>query len=691
MDKRKSLILISWVSILFLIIQTIAYPYFYVMGVKNVFFYGFICFTLLIGYYISNALLNEKNTECIGSLACFVIGVGFVLWGIFTYKCELDDPYFLASYSVRHQIPMMLFMGAGVVISTLLYIALLKSKKEINVLRIVVSCLCLGLQGAMLYAPCIISDKGGSLYHIHAYFNPIYNTSKLLPFDDIIKSIYGHYSVFYFLPVKLMSLLGLSEVRAVIILQCIIGAVSFGLIYYTLGKLIKNDILFYLSVAAISYISFSTYSSGQYYQLLPHRIIFPALTLFFAYRLCNGKAKEFWGLIIAVSSMIWNFETGLVCTLVIVCVCIACGIVKNEKIKIAALILKYFGLGIASFILSILVLSLINVILGGGMISFKDFIFPLMSDDFKVDELELKLPGIFSMFYFEVILFIGTACAFLPKVFRRCARTDDIIILACSALGLGLMPYYTNRAATNNISITHIPLVLLLTLLVNKTFKSQGDDRTQRTSNVIIRIICVTMLSFLALDAVISIPFAAKMRAESTWNVGLYKEFLEYFEQEIPKDTVAVGPGLPDIYSDLGWDPGICIMDWADSENSTAIATYAKKQISEAGSIIISKDFVGAYINDEEWLRLKDIGGSYYYCIKRPADAYDVVEAAARYADEVGLSDMDFLNVVELNCYGYCLEEERNSMLCDLLSDGANRLELGYILYQDSMEMEYEQ
>lgn len=685
MDKRKILTSMSLVSVVFMILLTIVYPYAYASRVKNVLFYGGVCLILVAVYYITGNYLNEINVSSIFPLSAIGMGIGFFIWGIFTYIKEPEDPYFIAAYSVRHQIPSIIFLSLGIVLSVLLFIVIQRNNVTNKIVRAVVSAVILGTQGIMLYAPCIINDQGGSLYHIHAYFNPIYNTGRLLPFDDIIKSIYGHYSVFYLIPVKLMSLIGLSEVRAVIIIQCIIGMVSFGLVYYTISKLVKNDCLFYLSVIAISGISFSTYSSGQYYQLLPHRVLFPALTLFFAYKFCWGRVKKYWGLIISTASLIWNFETGLVCTLVIACIFVACYLKDKEKTKIYTAALYFIGFVCLSFTLAILLLGGTNVILGGKMMSIKDFIFPLLSDEFRVDELELRLPGVFSLFYFEVIVFVGTSCAFLPRVFNKSASLDDMMILVCSALGLGLIPYYTNRAATNNISITHVAFIVLLTLLLNRILTQK-----EKAVSFFIRMICVCLLSFFAFDAIISIPFAVKMRANSTWNISLYHEFLNEFQQEIPKNTIAIGPGLPDIYSDLGWDPGIYVMDWVDCENSEAVYSYVGMQIESANNIIVSKDFVEQFVDGSKWLKIKEIGGAYYYCDQFDNGVENVIEAAVDYADLNQLSDIEFVELIELNTYGYLLDEEKTLMLSELLRDSENRSELGYLIYQNAMECDYE-
>lgn len=36
------------------------------------------------------------------------------------------------------------------------------------------------------------------------------------------------------------------------------------------------------------------------------------------------------------------------------------------------------------------------------------------------------------------------------------------------------------------------------------------------------------------------------------------------FVQNVPENTLAFGTGIPELYYQLGWDPGIAITDWSD-------------------------------------------------------------------------------------------------------------------------------
>ena len=318
---KKNYIISIYLSIFIVFLSRIfVYPYLYANNIGNVIYYCITCVLFVLVYFISDFLLGyykvsiSKPVNRVLSYSGLVL---FATWFIAMYFNEPNLYHFFVAYSLRHRVYPWLYL-IGVTVCTLLIIFLLfLVKKERSRGRIFFAGIISLIQFCVMLAPNFINDQGGSLFHIHAYFNPIYNSVRMLPFDSLIRSIYGHYSILYFIPVKALSFLGIPEVFSSIVLTALLGAVSFLLVYLALNKLLERDVLYYLSVFSISYISFYTYLSGQYYQLLPHRIVFPAVIIYLFSKDLLKKLPEWIYLIVCSLALVWNIETGFVCLIVV--------------------------------------------------------------------------------------------------------------------------------------------------------------------------------------------------------------------------------------------------------------------------------------------------------------------------------------------------------------------------------------
>ena len=124
-------------------------------------------------------------------------------------------------------------------------------------------------------------------------------------------------------------------------------------------------------------------------QLIPHRVLFGGIIL--AYLMLEIKRKALYnplyiciGFLLMILSIIWNFETGVVYSMSVIAFFI---VLVMKKYKLNQKRLYYMiAVLLVAFILVILaalgLTGLINVSMGGNMITFKKFIFPLMNESY---------------------------------------------------------------------------------------------------------------------------------------------------------------------------------------------------------------------------------------------------------------------------------------------------------------------
>lgn len=660
------------------------YPYFYSKDLGNVYYYIISFGVFFAVFFITRFFLqyfgnDDKSHFPFYVWLSFII---FVFWTVLMYFCETDFYYFFIENSLRHRISYWVYFGALFSFACFIYIIISYFKTNIKVLKVIFIFVLSGAQSLALFAPNIINDLGGNLYHIHAYFNPIYNIIEGIPFSDIINSIYGHYPIFYYLPMKFFLLIGFSFVDSAIAVTMLFGFVSFLLVYFSLYILIKRDGLFYLSALVVSYISFYYYLPGQYYQILPHRILFPSVIIFLI-SFYLKKRISFWVVVISSGlALLWNFESGIVCLMVMVLFYI-CKNIENYKKSIIYLIFKGVILGLISFVLSFVFYNIINLLLGGKIQNINGFIFPIMSD-FDISDLSIRIPTIFSIYFLEFVFFSLLICLFVLKCFKR-ELNDLYIALSCFALlGLGLFPYFYNRAAFANVSIVHIPfsvsIFFTLQCIIETDYKTPELNILKKEC-----VLCSSIIiSFFVLGSLSGIPLTFMNRANSSWRIEEYKIVCNTIKNKIPIDAAAVGPGVTDIYYSIGREPQIYVMDWSDWAFSKNSREYTLEEINSKQKILLcDSSAISIYLDRDEWMTADCLFDVFYYLVRTDSNHESKKDFIIDYSINNNYSIEDFIDLCFLNCYDSFSDEERMKYYLDVYSNVQDRKVLYDIILND--------
>lgn len=428
--------------------------------------------------------------------------------------------------------------------------------------------------GILFYAPNVFLDTYGSIFHTHAYQNSIINVMELQPYSDYSTSIYGHYGLFYYPLVKLFG----DDMRAISISIAVIGVFAFACMFYVLSCLMKKDVVFILTCLAVCAGEVEFYWSGQYYQMAPHRWVFPALLLAIVCRstVLSCKKEKLIFHILLCMSMIWNLETGIVLEGAYICYSIYSDIQYEGKINLK--ILKSFFYSIISvsidFAMGYILVNIYNLLTGGSWNSIIDYIFPFMSNKYSIDSLTTPLPGIASFYMMEMLIFLGTSVWCIMKLFTKEHENEKVFrSLFFNALsGLGGMVYFINRTAYANITICHFQTVVILGIFIDTYWRKKTDvhfksflrndvEKLLRSFVAVLSLIVVTALS---VSTIFYYGGALTRRVNNSWRADEFIEFAEQVDENVPDGVMAFGMGVPEIYFQLGRDTRCHVLDWSD-------------------------------------------------------------------------------------------------------------------------------
>ena len=584
--------------------------YFYVMLknkidelLGNIKLYVLSCVLFVIIYSIVFVLYNRKikSRFIIDYIFLGVLVIGGIAWSIKTYLNEVNLVPGDANGYLRHQLPIYIYIII-LVVSYYIINKLLHNQIGSDMrMRIICAVGVAFLQCLLIYSPNVYNDGFGSMYHMHAYTNSIINVLQGIPYSDYNISIYGHYALLFFVPVKILHFWGLSEIQAILCIIALCGFITFYCQYYLMSEFIKNDGVWMLSVLANTVISTQIYKVGQYYQVLPHRILFPAMTLALAWYVSKKRKHKEIMWLICVLSIIWNFEIGIICS----CAWTVMDYIlsANKKIDLVQMCKELVGFGFSVFLAYGLVCG-VNIVMGGKMLTIKQYIYPIGSSVYSIEALELTLPGIYAGYILEIIVFLSAILYVCTKFFIEKIQKEDALVCMIAVMGVGVLTYYMNRAAYCNIAISHIEWMILLGILCDKGMKAQLSfdlvKKPMETITYLIQKSTLFVLVILLLASVSSIGIILPSRIDNAWNMDSVNGLIENIKQDVPKDTFAFGYGVPELYSMLEWQCGLNTIDWSDMNPDNM--EYINEKVQDQDCIFANAQAYEQIVNKDDYV-----------------------------------------------------------------------------------------
>ena len=553
---------------------------------SNMIFYVISCAVFVIITLFSYSFLySKKETASPTNIKIWSIlpAAALSIWMVLFYVNELKAEHSLEGYVIRHDFPFLLWITLMLVGTAICLFIMRKdsSEKTLKIrkrIRAFVTLLFTIGTSIQFYAPNIFQDIQGGTYHSHAYTNSIINVCWLIPYNHNLESLYGHYAILYMPILKLLhKFFHIDYLTAIFAVTAVIAGISILLFAYVLNYFAKNDLIFYLGLFAIGEEYFMLMQGGVYMQVHPHRMIFPILLVALAlweYR--TQKKHNILAVILLTLSFVWSTEVGIVTMLSFALYRWAEHIMDGQAFsirKIMLLLREILVYTVIPFALAYIIINGYNLLVGGSILDFEEFMYPLISDRGYIGNIELPLPDVTHAWIGVSILFLVVVCIILFRIFfsgKEKGRNPFYFFLGI--MSLGLMLYYINRPVENSIFIILFLMLILQATILQKSqdmyleWKETKDSifaKPDRFLFLSLRVITTFILFIMAFDSIYSMPKAWKTSSETIWKRDELIEFTEHIYYQIPPDAVSFGEGVPELMSLIDRDTHLHTTEWS--------------------------------------------------------------------------------------------------------------------------------
>lgn len=536
-------------------------------GVSNVLLYVIGCLIFCIIYFASYHIFNKYDigdylfSRKYSKLFCLGTCLG---WMVVSFFLE-DRINTINSKYNYYRMPLPFILYTGILLCIFLFVRyVIASKYNLKIVAIFSFIIMMVINGFCLFESNFFVDKGGGVYHIQAYVSSIINVLNGYAYSAEVNSIYGHYGIFYYLPVKFISTF-VNRGIALGIVFTIYGLITFAFFYIVLKALVKNHMILILAFVSLCILSYE--SIGNYYQLFPHRILFQPIIVWccismlkcrnnFLIRVISG--------IVVVFSIIWNLEVGIVCAIAFVLTKYYLESERKNKYfdkHILENILLFIGLILFSYAL----VNIYNIFAGGHFISLGTFIYPIMSKEYDVvGLLQVKLDIPFSNYFSAMLLFLFSIFIFWDDIKNKSLSDRKIILIISSVLGLGLMPYYINRAVMGNLKIIYFPLILILAMIADTFCLHVGNSLKNLCSDYrsVIENITLMIISILFFASLVAMTNNLEKTNNGTHDYSALYQLNDMMD--IPDNTAFIGFNSDLLCLYMNRINPIAVFDWPD-------------------------------------------------------------------------------------------------------------------------------
>ncbi len=512
---------------------------------------------------------------------------------------------------LRQQIRFKFYTYVGIILLSFLVVQIVKNRAIRDgykkVIRVSVAMVTTLISSALLYESNIFKDTMGEYIHTHLFLNTIIKVANAVPYNIWNHDVYGHYGLIYYPFVKLLG----NDTNAIMLTISISGGIIIVLTAYIINLLTNNDFVYVAGILAVGRLMTVEHPGGNYYPIFPHRIMFPVVAVFIVLLEKNYSERKriIVDLLFAVLAITWNFETGLISILVVIAVN-TMDDWRWELKKILITIIRTFGIVAGSIAISYILVNIYNVICGGYWESFNDYLYPLsfggevtalgsLTSMFRCPDSSYML----YVFAFSVIIFP----VIKNQVFKSKGKMNnqDRVISATCCSGLMALVYFMNRQAAMNIYISYVQFVIILVFLTDY-YMTKGNALS-------LKAFWSTLLVVLALEGSISIVPTIRERINQTWDKNSFESELNQYKEWYNKDSIACGAGVPEMYYQMGIDPGIYLQDSSDIDKYGR--KYFAEELKKHDTVIIESQFptfiekVQPILDDQNFVPIRSFNG----------------------------------------------------------------------------------
>lgn len=482
-----------------------------------------------------------------------------------------------------------------------------KQNKINKVFRISTSIVVATISSALLYESNIFKDTMGEYIHTHLFVNTIIKVANAVPYNIWNHDVYGHYGIIYYPFVKLMG----DDTNAIMLTIAFWGWIIIAATAYIINLSTRNDFIFAAGMLAIGRLMTVEHPGGNYYALFPHRVMFPvaAILLVSLEDRYSERKKVVIELLFATIAITWNLEMGII-SIVIISVVNAMDDWRWQVKRIIYITLRTLGILTGSIALSYALVNIYNLVCGGYWEPFNDYLYPL-----SFGREVTALAGLTSMFRLPISSYVLYIFAFSIIIFPmikswvfkskgEMSKQERVVAATCCS-GLMSLVYFMNRQAAMNIYISYIQLVIVLVFFANY-YLTKGNAFS-------LKAFWSTLLVVLALEGVISTVPTIRERINQTWDKNSFEFEINQYKEWYNKDSIACGAGVPEMYYQMGIDPGIYLQDSSDIDKYGR--EYFAEELKKHDTVIIESQFptfiekVQPILDDQNFVPVRSFDG----------------------------------------------------------------------------------
>lgn len=450
---------------------------------------------------------------------------------------------------------------------------MIKDRDISFVTLLVVYALCLAMYFYNLY---VVNIFKSDMHHIVAVLESIYNVCDLTPFSIATSGVYGHYSLFFLLPMRLAH--GSQYMAA--FLLAVFGCVTTGAAFYVSHRFLNRNWLRAAAACACTTPITSLFYT-PYYQIFPIRKMFPMLLCAYVcylvkHRITAWKTKwTLGGYLLGAFAVLWNTESGLFCLAAFSAYLVTeqLQLCQWYEKQMLVLYVKAVLFCAGAVFTAVGILNVYNLLCGGGPV-FRAFFFPLFTDSYMEDVLRHDMVFGNHAWVYAFLLFAATLSwgLFHTRLFKSSKDTmckDAPAVVTVAVLGLLAFSYYVNRAAWGNLSICSYEAVLANTMLIG----TMWDKLVLRGGLICIENIAKKSATAFALAVIVclgaTVPFGIDCLSHEKHSDdvrsldGVAAEW-ETVAAELPENVYGAGYGISILYHMAGWENYAHVRDFSD-------------------------------------------------------------------------------------------------------------------------------
>lgn len=386
-----------------------------------------------------------------------------------------------------------------------------------------------------------------NVFHTSAYIDSISNVFYGHPYYGLECDLYGHYGLFFILPMRIFG----ANTKTIGTIMGILSGVTFASLAVSLHLTVKQFMVKFSAIGALALSGILAVS--MYWQSFPHRMIFPALTILAITVFTKFKLR--WksyiiGSVIPVCAVIWNFETGILCA-------IAWGIYGGyalpEKMnRILRLIVSEAISVVVSCGGALAILNIFNMRRNGPKLGFAE-LRGFAEASHHIDSISSPV-GFGNIEYIHaIILLMGCVLWGLWKFLIDKEDSPKVMFsMAVAVFGLGIITYYVNDSEGG-------PTVFMAYFILAAAAIASGIDNKKDLYSVVKKAACVYACAALFAFGTVNRNFyknAYSIKVHNCWNYDEFQSFADGVNASIAPDTKAGGYGVSALFLSMGRDDG---------------------------------------------------------------------------------------------------------------------------------------